>query len=175
VNAFSQLDVGALILASGWYSTINDPTKSGAAGKVATASVPLSGDGEFEPVNILNGWLSGISSVSPNQDAAWDFLSWALSKENVPAFIEAGAPPAGRISTTENDEYIAELPYLPAVGEATQAGVPAPRIPEMGQIVTVLSQTISAMASDQLTLDEGMDKAQNDLLNILVQSGRYQG
>lgn len=175
VNAFSQLDVGALILASGWYGTINDPSKSGAADKFSTAGVPLSEDGEYEPVNILNGWLAGISSVSPNQKAAWDFLSWALGAQNVQTFIDVGAPPAGRTSTTSDQDYIEQLPYLPAVGEATQDGVPAPRIPEMGQIVVSLSQTISAMASDQLTLDEGMEKAQNDLLNILVQSGRYQG
>lgn len=175
VAGFSQLDVGQMILASGWWSTVNNPDSSPVAGKVATATTPLEERGDFEPVGALYGWLAGVSSVSPNQDAAWDFLSWALSADNVQAFIDAGAPPPGRISTTTNAEYIEQLPYLTSVGEAVESGISMPRIPEMAQIVTVLSQTISAMASGQLDLDAGMDKAQNDLLNILVQSGRYTG
>lgn len=175
VAGFSRLDVGQMILASGWWSTVNNPDSSPVAGKVATAATPLEKRGDFEPVGALYGWLAGISSVSPHQAAAWDFLSWALSPDNAQAFIDAGAPPPGRISTTSNPDYIEQLPYLPSVGEAVESGISMPRIPEMAQIVTVLSQTISAMASGQLDLDAGMDKAQNDLLNILVQSGRYTG
>lgn len=175
VAGFSQLDVGQMILASGWWSTVNNPDSSPVAGKVATATTPLAEVGDFEAVGALYGWLAGVSSVSPHQDAAWDFLSWALSPDNVQAFIDAGAPPPGRISTTTNADYVAQLPYLTSVGEAVESGISMPRIPEMAQIVTVLSQTISAMASGQLDLDAGMDKAQNDLLNILVQSGRYTG
>lgn len=175
ITAFSQLDVGQIVAASGWYSNVADPTESGAAGNFATTGAPLSDDGPYDAVNILNGWVAGISSASKHQDAAWDFLSWVLSPDNVQAFIDAGAPPPARISTTSNPDYIAQLPYLEAEQDATETGVTVPRIPEMGQIITVLSQNISAMASGQLSLDDGMVKAQEDLLNILVQSGRYKG
>ena len=175
VNAFSQMEIGQMITATGWFSSLNDPAKSNAAGHLATAATPMSKDGPYEPASSLYGWLAGISSVSPNQDAAWDFLSWALGKSNVQAFIDVGAPPPGRTSTVTNPTFIEQLPYLPSVGDAVENGVPLPRIPEMGQIVSILSQDINAMASGQLTVDEGLEKAQNDLLNILVQSGRYKG
>jgi ABC-type glycerol-3-phosphate transport system substrate-binding protein len=175
INAFSQQQVGQIVAASGWYSNVNDPTKSNVSGKFATTAVPTSDGGKYPAINILNGWLTGISAVSKHQQAAWDFISWALGKDNVQAFVDAGAPPPARISTTSNQKLIEQLPYLPAEGDATKTGTPVPRIPEMGQIIPILSQDTSAMASGQLSLDAGMAKAQDDILNILVQSGRYKG
>ena len=175
VNSFSQLNVGQMILASGWWSTINDKSSSKSAGLVATANTPLSKDGPYEPVSSLFGWVAGISSSSTHQQAAWDFLSWALSADNAAAFIDAGAPPPARISTTSNPEFLKKLPYLAAAGQATTDGLPLPRIPELSQIITAISQNISAMVTGQKSLDDGMAAAQDAVLNILVQSGRYNG
>jgi multiple sugar transport system substrate-binding protein len=175
VNSFSQLNVGQMILASGWWSTVNDTASSKSTGLVATANTPLSTDGPYEPVSSLFGWVAGISSASTHQQAAWDFLSWALSAENAGAFIDAGAPPPARISTTSNPEFLEKLPYLAAAGEATTDGLPLPRIPELSQIIAVISQNISAMVTGQKSLDDGMAAAQDAVLNILVQSGRYNG
>ena len=176
VNSFSQLDVGQMAtLASGWWSTINDPEESPNAGNYSTFPPAMQDAGDFDPAAVLYGWVAGISSASPHQQAAWDFLSWALSKANAAAFIDAGAPPPARISTTTNPEFLEQLPYLAAVGESVESGVPIDRIPEMSQIITALSQTLNSIATGQLTRDEGLAKAQDQLMNILVQSGRYKG
>lgn len=175
VNSFSQLDVGQMILASGWWSTVNDTSSSKSAGKVATAKTPLSSEGPYDAVSSLFGWVAGVSSASPHKQAAWDFLAWALSAENAAAFIDAGAPPPARISTTSNPEFLEKLPYLAAAGEAAETGLPLPRIPELSQIIAVVSQQISAMATGQTSLDDGLANAQDAVLNILVQSGRYTG
>ena len=176
VNSFSQLEVGQMAtLASGWWSTINDPEESPQAGNFGTAPPAMEAAGDFDPAAVLYGWTAGISSASPHQAAAWDFLSWALSKENAAAFIDAGAPPPARISTTTNPEFLEQLPYLAAVGESVESGVPIDRIPEMAQIITALSQTLNSIATGQTTREAGLETAQNQLLNILVQSGRYTG
>lgn len=176
VNSFSQLDVGQIVtLASGWWSTINDPDETPNAGSYKTAPPALQPVGDFDPAAVLYGWVASISKVSPHQDAAWDFLSWALSKDNADAFIDAGAPPPARISTTTNPEFLEKLPYLEAVGESVESGVPIDRIPEMGQINTELSQTLNSIATGQVSRTEGLKQAQDQLLNILVQSGRYTG
>lgn len=175
VNSFSQLNVGQMILASGWWSTVNDTSSSKSAGLVATANTPLSDEGSYKPVSSLFGWVAGISSASTHQKAAWDFLSWALSAKNAGAFIDAGAPPPARISTTSNPEFLKKLPYLAAVGDAATTGLPLPRVPELSQIIAVISQNISSMVTGQTTLDDGMKAAQDAVMNILVQSGRYKG
>ena len=91
------------------------------------------------------------------------------------AFIDAGAPPPARISTTTNPEFLEKLPYLAAVGESVESGVPIDRIPEMSQIITALSQTLNSIATGQVSREDGLAKAQDQLMNILVQSGRYTG
>lgn len=176
VNSFSQLDVGQMAtLASGWWSTINDPEETPNAGKYSTAPPAMQKVGDLEPAAVLYGWVASISKASPHQAAAWDFLSWALSKDNADAFIDAGAPPPARISTTTNPDFLEKLPYLEAVGESVDAGVPIDRIPEMAQIITQLSQTLNSIATGQLTREAGLEAAQDQLLNLLVQSGRYKG
>ncbi|WP_116952346.1 ABC transporter substrate-binding protein [Jiangella endophytica] len=175
INAFSQLQVGQLTAASGWYSTVADPSQSAVAETFGVADLPMESGGPYDSINVLNGWLLGISPSSPHQQAAWDFAAWALGKDNVKAFIDAGAPPPARTSTTTNDDYTTQLPYLTAVGTAAETGAPIERIPETAQIISVISQTINSMATGQLSLDEGMAKIQDDLTNILVQAGRYGG
>ena len=176
VNSFSQLEVGQMTtLASGWWSTVNNPDESPNAGNFGTAPPATANDGDFTPAAVLYGWVAGISSASQNQDAAWDFLSWALSRDNVGSFIDAGAPPPARTSTTSNPEYLEQLPYLAAVGESVETGVPIDRIPEMSQIISSLSQILNGIATGQTSRDEGLELAQDALLNILVQSGRYTG
>src|SRR5690606_7625600 len=101
--------------------------------------------GDFDAAAVLYGWVASISNASPHQAAAWDFLSWALSKDNAKAFIDAGAPPPARTSTTTDPEFLKELPYLAAVGDSVDAGVPIDRIPEMAQIITQLSQTLNSI------------------------------
>jgi len=174
VQAFQQQDVGQMILASGWWPTI-DGAASPIAGKVATAPTPLGKLGSDTPTSVLYGWLAGISSTSTHQKAAWDFLSWALGKDNVSAFIDAGAAPPARISTTSNPELVQKAPYLTAEADAVKTGTALPRIPAMSQIVSVISQGINSMATGQQTVDAGMTALQSSVLNILVQAGEYKG
>lgn len=174
VQAFQQQDAGQMVLASGWWPTI-DGESSPVAGKVATAPSPLGDIGDYEPASMLYGWLAGISSTSPHQNAAWDFLAWALGKENVSAFIDAGAAPPARISTTSNPDLLAKAPYLEAEAEAAQTGTTLPRVAAMSQIVSVISQGINAMATGQQNVDDGMLALQNSVLNIMVQAGEYKG
>lgn len=174
VQAFQQQNIGQMTLASGWWPTINGPS-SPITGKVATAPTPLGKLGQYKPTSVLYGWLAGISSTSTHQKAAWDFLSWALGKDNVSAFVDAGAAPPARLSTTSNQDLVKKAPYLTAEAEAVKTGVTFPRVPEMSQIVSVVSQGINAMATGQQTVDAGMPALQSAVLNILVQAGDYKG
>jgi multiple sugar transport system substrate-binding protein/sorbitol/mannitol transport system substrate-binding protein len=174
VQAFQQQDAGQMILASGWWSTI-DGSSSPVSGKIATAPTPLGELGSDTPTSVLYGWLAGISSTSTHQKAAWDFLSWALGKDNVSAFIDAGAAPPARISTTSDPALVEKAPYLTAEADAVKTGTTLPRIPAMSQIVAAISQGINAMATGQQEVDAGMTALQSSVLNILVQAGEYQG
>jgi ABC-type glycerol-3-phosphate transport system substrate-binding protein len=174
-TAFEQQNVPMIAEPAGWFSDINNPQQSKVVGKFATMAPPTTQGGPYPSQNLMYGWLIGISSVSQNQAAAWEFLSYTLSPQNVQAFIKAGAPVPARISTTSNPEYVKELPYLSELQQAIQSATVLPRIPEITQISLLLSQDISAMQSGQMSVSAGMAKAQGDITNVLAQSGLIKG
>lgn len=169
---FTQFEIGLNIAPSGWWGTLTNPDASKAAGKVGVAAVPLSNDGDFEPKNILKGWLIGISKQSEYQQAAWDFLSFALGKDNVQTFIDAGAPLVGRTSTLTNTDYQEQLPYLQYLEPTIEDGTALPNIPEIPQIQTIVSQHISEIVTQGADVDTTMDDANKAVRDLLVDSGR---
>jgi multiple sugar transport system substrate-binding protein len=171
-TAFTQLNVGSNIQPSGWYGTLNNAKTSKAAGKVGVAPVPAGSGGPYQPVNILKGWLIGINPNSHNQQAAWSFLSYALGKQNVQRFINAGAPPPGRISTLHNAKYNKQLPYLKYLLPAIQSGTTLPTIPELGEITTDVCQAMSSMANQHAEVAPTMKSLNATVRKVLVQSGR---
>jgi ABC-type glycerol-3-phosphate transport system substrate-binding protein len=171
-TAFTQLNVGSNIQPSGWYGTLNAKSTSKAAGKVGVAPVPAGSGGPYPPVNILKGWLIGINPNSHDQQAAWSFLSFALGKQNVQAFINAGAPVPGRTSTLGSAKYNAELPYLKYLLPSIQSGTTLPTIPELTQITTNVCQAISSMANEGSNVASTMKSLNSTVRDVLVQSGR---
>jgi ABC-type glycerol-3-phosphate transport system substrate-binding protein len=174
-TAFTQLNVGSNIQPSGWYGTLNDAKTSKAAGKIGVAPVPTGSGGAYPPVNILKGWLIGINPNSRHQQAAWDFLSFALGKQNVQAFIDAGAPVPGRTSTLSSAEYNAKLPYLKYLLPGIESGTTLPTIPELGEITTAVCQAISKMANQGANVESTMKSLNSNVRQVLVRSGRLKG
>jgi ABC-type glycerol-3-phosphate transport system substrate-binding protein len=169
---FTQFPVGLNVAPSGWWGTLNDPEASTAAGVVGVASVPLATDGDFEAKNILRGWLIGVSAQSQHQQAAWDFLSYALSKDNVQTFIDAGAPLVGRTSTLTNADYQEQLPYLEYLEPTIVDGTALPAIAEWPEIQGLISQHISLIVTQGAPVDATMDDLNEAVRTILVDSGR---
>src|SRR5258706_5814716 len=174
-TAFTQLNVGSNIQPSGWYGTLDAKSTSKAAGKVGVAPVPAGSGGPYPPVNILKGWLIGINPNSQAQQASWNFLSFALGKQNVQAFINAGAPVPGRTSTLDSGKYNAELPYLKYLLPSIQSGTTLPTIPELTQITTDVCQAISSMANEGSSVTSTMKSLNSTVREVLVQSGRLTG
>jgi ABC-type glycerol-3-phosphate transport system substrate-binding protein len=174
-TAFTQFNVGSNIQPSGWYGTLDAKSTSKAAGKIGVAPVPAGSGGAYPPVNILKGWLIGINPNSHHQQAAWNFLSFALGQQNVQAFINAGAPVPGRISTLDSATYNAELPYLKYLLPSIEHGTTLPTIPELAQITTDVCQAISAMANEHASIPATMKSLNNTVRQVLVQSGRLSG
>lgn len=171
VPAFEQLQVGQMVQNSGWYTDLADPSKSKVVGKFAAAPLPSDKVGQYEPANLLYGWQLAIPSDSKKQAAAWSFMTYVLSKANVGQFIDAGAPPPGRTSTANNPEYAAKLPYLKVMIDEAANAVALPGIPDIAKVITLISQQISAMASDQVSVDQGLKNAQAAVTTALKQDG----
>ncbi|GAA1686763.1 hypothetical protein GCM10009807_32950 [Microbacterium lacus] len=132
----------------------------------------MSDGGDFEPKHILYGWLAGVSAQSPHQQDAWDFLSFALGKDRLSSFLETNAPITGRTSFLEDESIVEAYPVVTALPEGIEEGTLLPRIPELTEIMLRISQTVSAIQSEQVELDPAMDQLNDDVLAILIASGR---
>jgi sorbitol/mannitol transport system substrate-binding protein len=127
----------------------------------------------------LYAWSWSIQQASEKKDAAWQFISWASSREYeelVGSELGWSRVPAGkRASTYENPDYLAVAsafaePTLAAIETAdpNDPGVqprPAPGIqfigiPEFPDLGTQVSQDVSSAIAGRMTVDEALERGQ---------------
>ncbi len=145
-------------------------------GKIGYVAAPVV---ETESSGWLYAWSWSIQQASVKKDAAWEFISWASSREYEELVGEelgwSRVPAGKRASTYENPEYLAEAsafaePTLAAIESAdpNNAGVqprPAPGIqfigiPEFPDLATQVSQDVSSAIAGRTTVDEALTRGQ---------------
>ena len=170
--------------AAGSLEAKDSPVK----GKIGYVAAPVV---ETDSSGWLYAWSWGIQEASTKKDKAWQFISWASSKEYeelVGKELGWSRVPAGkRASTYENKDYLKEAgafadPTLQAIQSADpeDPGVqprPAPGIqfmdiPEFPALATQVSQDVSSAIAGQLTVEETLDTGQSLAEDV---AERYQG
>lgn len=165
-----------------WYdatvaaSSLEDPKASKVAGKVGYVPAPVV---ETDNAGWLWAWSLAIPETSKSKDAAWEFVSWATSKQYMKLVGEelgwTRVPPGSRLSTYELPEYQREAeafaqPTLDSIQNVNVAqpglhkqpwvGVQYVAIPEFQDLGTKVSQEISAAIAGRQSVDEALAKAQ---------------
>lgn len=188
MTAVSQGDAAMWYDATVGASSLEDPDESDAAGKMGYAQAPVQ---ETEHGGWLWAWSLAIPSTSERKDAAWEFISWATSKEYMNLVGEelgwTRVPPGSRESTYEIPEYqeaageFAE-PTLeaiegvdvnqPGLHEQPWVGVQYIAIPEFQDLGTRVSQEISAAIAGRQSVTEALEKAQS-YAEETAESGGY--
>ncbi|UCH27443.1 MAG: sugar ABC transporter substrate-binding protein [Trueperaceae bacterium] len=166
---------------------IFNPDESTVADKTSFAEAPIAscprGSGWFW------AWALGIPSSSQKVDAAKSFIEWATSQEYVDLVGESkgwvAAPPGTRLSTYAKSDYVEAAPFAGFTESSIVAADPANAtcqavpytgvqfvaIPEFQAIGTSVGQTVAAMVSGQLTVEEGLASAQEATVNTMKQAG----
>jgi sorbitol/mannitol transport system substrate-binding protein len=176
-----------------WYdatvaaSLLEDPKSSKVAGKNGYAPAPVK---ETDWSGWLWAWSLAMPSTSKNKDAAWQFMSWATSKDYIKLVgNELGwsrVPPGSRLSTYQIPEYkkaaaaFADL-TVKAINQAdinnagTQprpyTGVQYVGIPEFQSLGTSVSQEISAAIAGRQTVDQALTKGQAQAEQVAKEGG----
>lgn len=125
-----------------------------------------------EPVPPLGGWVMGINAYSEQKDLAWAYIKWFTSQEIHKEFVLAGGP-AARLSTLEDPEVIEAQPWTPVAAESfpyTFADC-RPRIPESSEIITTIGNWISRAITGELTAEEAMQGADQEVAQLLKDAG----
>lgn len=129
-----------------------DPNEAEAAEDIGFAVFPAGSSGR-KPAG--GGWFLAISPMSRNKEAAWLFIQWALSKENVLKAQLAGIPTA-RISAWESPQFRAVDPS-PELTEATLATLQLEGTPSWGPPWVAVGEVRDALGEAIITAVQGGD------------------
>lgn len=157
--AFSEGTTGMMINFSDTSDALIAPT-SKVAGKVGFAALPSGPTGKSTPN--LGGWGLGISSQSPNQQAAFDFIAWATSAEQQQAGLANGGS-ANRESVLGNPDNQTQFPYFPAALENYNNAIYFPVTENWVDWEAAMAPPLSSALSGQISLQEGVTEASSRL------------
>lgn len=179
VECLNNLTQGSVAM---WYDATS------AAGSLEADGSPVQGLIDYAPAPVVEtdaaGWLYtwawGIQAASENQDDAWEFVSWASSREYEELVGEelgwARVPAGKRASTYENEDYLeiassfaeptqsaieSADPLDPGVQPRPAQGIQFVGIPEFPDLGTQFSQDISSVIAGQMTVDEAIESGQD--------------
>ncbi len=161
-----------------WISAFSDPAKSKVVGKMAFTTMPSKaglaviytgsgahGDDKAGRAEIGN-WLVAIPKGSHNQEAAFDFISWATAPEQMKKSALIGNPPTRR-SVFNDAELIAKFPSYPAQLKSLETAKPRPRTPLWNEIENVFGIYLSRANSGELSAEEAMNQANAEITRIV--------
>ncbi len=177
-----------------WYDstvaagTLNNENDSEVAGKIGYALAPSAAK---ENNGWLWAWSLAMEAASDNPDEAFEFLTWATSKDYRELVAESegwvSVPSGSRESTYTNPNYIEVADFAPVVLDSIKAvdynhpaleetpyiGTPFVVFPEWSELGTEVAQIVGAYISDDITTDEALQQCQ-DIANQVAKEGGYQ-
>ncbi|MCF6522867.1 sugar ABC transporter substrate-binding protein [Streptomyces sp. JJ36] len=164
-----------------WYDA------TAGAGSLEAAKSPVKGKIGYVPAPVdktessgwLYTWAFAMQKASDNPEDAWEFISWATSKEYEELVGKeigwANVPGGKRKSTYENPQYREEAaafaevtreaisqadPRDPGVQKRPAPGIQFVGIPEFTSLGTKVSQEISAAIAGRQSVEEALKKSQ---------------
>jgi multiple sugar transport system substrate-binding protein len=146
-----------------WISSFSDPAKSRVIGKIEFTTLP----GAAKPGRAeIGNWLIAIPRDARNKDAAFNFLMWATSAEQMKRSALRGNPPT-RKSLFIDPELVTKFPAYPAQLRSLETSRPRPRTPLWNEIENAFGIYLSKANSGELTPEDAMNQANNEIAKIL--------
>jgi len=147
-----------------WISAFSDPARSKVAGLMEFAVMPgAKSPGRAE----IGNWLIAIPRASRQPDAAFDFLLWATSPEQMKRSALRGNPPT-RKSVFTDAELLSKFPAYPAQLRSLDASRPRPRTPLWNEIENAFGVFLSKANSGELTPEDAMNQAHARIAEIVA-------
>jgi len=150
-----------------WISSFGDPLKSKVIGKMEFGQLPAGKNpGRAE----IGNWLIAIPRDARNADAAFEFLLWATSTEQMKMSAQRGNPPT-RKSVFNDPQLVAKFPSYPAQLRSLEGSRPRPRTPLWNEIENAFGIYLSKANSGELSAEDAMNQANEEIRKIIARAG----
>jgi sorbitol/mannitol transport system substrate-binding protein len=171
---------------------LTDPKTSKVAKDIGFAYAPT----EVTPLGShwLWSWSLGVEASSKNKDAAFQFLTWATSRDYIKLVAAkngwASVPPGTRISTYTNPNYkkaasafesivlhsmLTADPTHSTLHKVPYTGVQFVGIPEFADIGTLVTQNLAAAVAGKTSVDSALQLSQQQVSRKMQQAGYLKG
>lgn len=161
---------------SHWASRIpmvEDKVKSKVAGKVRWTLLPYGGFAPGRKVGLAhnNGWALAIPKGSKNQKEAFEFATWAVSKENQQKLLQNVLTPPTRASALNAPGLDEKFVWLPSVREALVNSFDFPKIPEWAEIMEKVGAELHGAWAGQGPVAKALDRANQLVTELMTERG----
>ncbi|MCX6090326.1 MAG: sugar ABC transporter substrate-binding protein [Candidatus Atribacteria bacterium] len=177
-NTFVTGNTSIIFDASDFIGRIEDPTLSQIVGKIGYALAPAGPFGpitERYPSHLFTAGMA-INADSKNVDASWLFLQWMTSKDiQMRTMMEGGNTGIASLSAIASDEYSKTYPGIPVILEALKLANPnyMPHVPEYPELCEAIGTQISRAVTGEITAEEAMKTAYDEMYKVMDQAGYY--
>ncbi|TFD87117.1 extracellular solute-binding protein [Cryobacterium lactosi] len=113
------------------------------------ASMPTQDGAEPGATSMSGGWTLAMGSKSTNKDAAWDFISLALNKDNSQAYDIAASQIAVRDDVSQDPDYQAANPTFGFFSEIVATTHFRPATSDYAQISSAITVAMEAVMTGQ--------------------------
>ncbi len=149
-----------------WVATFEDPNQSRVVGQMGYAPIPA---GTMPGSSEIGHWLLGISSASKNKQAAFDFLNWATSPEQIKISASRGNPPVRFSVFTDPDLTSQEqFRHFPILMEAINYSTPRPRHPKWPEIENAFGVELSKAVAGTISAKDALDRANAAIIEVIA-------
>ena len=146
-----------------WISSFSDPARSKVIGKMTFTTLPgAQRRGQAE----IGNWLIAIPRDAKNTEAAFDFLLWATTANEMKRSALGGNPPTRR-SVFTDPELVARFPSYPAQLRSLETSRPRPRTPQWNEIENAFGIFLSKANSGELSAEDALNQANVEIEKIL--------
>jgi multiple sugar transport system substrate-binding protein len=140
-------------------------------GKVAFIPMPEGPSGQG--FGMMGNWLLGIPTATENGETAAEFIRWMTEEDTQRLYAEEGGIPSR--TSVLNDPALNEAnPYFTALAESL-AATPnwRPRTDQWNSVETVLGTNLNAALAGQMSPEEAVQTASEEVRTIMEQAGYY--
>lgn len=177
-----------------WYDasvsagTLANSKDSLVTGKIGYAMAPL--QVKQDATNTIGGWGIAINASSKKKEAAFQFLTWATSKEYINLVGEKkgweSTPSGTRVSTYDNENYkkasdfaditkeaILKVDFFnPSINKTPYTGNSIPNMAEYSSWGEQIAQLLASYLVGQKNIDAVLEEGQKVLTDVAV-AGEY--
>lgn len=136
------------------------------AGKFDVAPLP----GKDGPgVSTLGGHNFAISSFAPNKATALDFIEFFTSEKAERSNLLATSQAPTRTALYDDQELLAQFPYLKTLKESILGAVPRPQAVRYGDVTAAIQEAAYGAMSGETSTDDALKELQSKLEELTAQ------